>query len=116
MTIPQENSWHRRESLYNKFIAATAERYANALTQESDDPNALMKLYALVGKMRLIVPESVIAAAEAATINVQKAYEAPNRSLRQIHIFSAEGDVDPLLDFSKACREDLKISREILLR
>jgi hypothetical protein len=112
----KESSWNRRELLYNKFIAATAKSYADALSQERDDPNALMKLYALVAKMRLVAPRSVIAAAEAATINVQKTYESPNRSLRQIHIFSAGGDVDPLLNFSQACRKDLEISKDSLLR
>ena len=49
-----------------------------------------------------------VAAAEAATIVVQKTYEAPNRSLRQLNIFSATGDSDPLLAFSEACRKELR--------
>jgi hypothetical protein len=110
------NSWTRRERLYNKFIAAAAGHLADALSHERDDPGAIMELYALVAKIRLISPQSVVAAAEAATLVVQKTYEAPNRSLRQINIFSASGDVDPLLAFSDACRNDLEITRESLLR
>jgi hypothetical protein len=109
-------SWKRREHLYNQFIEAAASKFADALSHERDDAGSLMELYALVAKMRLISPHPVVAAAEAATINVQAAYEAPNRSLRQIHIFSADHDVDPLLAFSEACREDLEISREGSLR
>jgi hypothetical protein len=109
-------SWTRRERLYNKFIAASARHLADALSHERDDPGAIMKLYALVAKMRLISPKSVVAAAEAALIVVQKTYEAPNRTLRQLNIFSASGDADPLLAFSEACRKDLDITRESLLR
>ena len=109
-------SSRRRQRLYNKFIAASAQHLADALGHERDDPGALMELYALVAKIRLISPRSVVAAAEAATIVVQKTYEAPNRTLRQINIFSASGNVDPLLAFSEACRKDLGITRERLLR
>ena len=109
-------SWKRRERLYNKFIAAAATHLADALSHERDDPSAVMELYALVAKIRLISPQSVVAAAEAATIVVQKTYEAPNQSLRQLNIFSASGDADPLLAFSEACRKDLDKTREGLMR
>jgi len=114
--VAADSSWKRREHLYNEFISATAKHMADALGHERDDPAAVMELYALVAKIRLICPQSVVAAAEAATILVQNTYEAPNRSLRQLSIFSATGDSDPLLAFSEACRRDLQISRESLSR
>jgi hypothetical protein len=110
------SSWLRREHLYNEFIAAGAKHLAVALSHESDDPAALMELYSLVAKMKLISPQSVVAAAEAFAVHVQKTYEAPNRSLRQLNIFSPSNDADPLLAFSEACRTDLDITRESLLR
>jgi hypothetical protein len=110
------SSWLRREHLYNEFIAVTAKHLADALSHESDDPGALMELYALVAKIKLISPQSVVAAAEAVTVHVQKTYEAPNRSLRQLNFFSASTDADPLIAFSEACRIDLDISRESMLR
>jgi hypothetical protein len=114
--LSADGSWTRREQLYNEFISATAKHMADALGHERDDPAAVMELYALVAKIRLICPQSVVVAAEAATIVVQKTYEAPNRSLRQLSIFSATGDSDPLYAFSEACRTDLQISRESLSR
>jgi hypothetical protein len=110
------SSWLRREHLYNEFIAVTAKHLADALSHESDDPGALMELYALVAKIKLISPQSVVAAAEAVMVHVQKTYEAPNRSLRQLSFFSASNDADPLIAFSEACRIDLDISRESMLR
>jgi hypothetical protein len=114
--LAADSSWRRRERLYTEFITATAKHMADALSHERDDPAAVVELYALVAKIRLICPQSVVAAAEAATILVQKTYEAPNRSLREISIFSASGDSDPLLAFSDACRGDLQISKESLSR
>jgi hypothetical protein len=114
--VAADSSWKRREHLYNEFISAIARHMADALSHERDDPAAVVELYALVAKIRLICPQSVVIAAEAATILVQKTYEAPNRSLRQLSIFSATGDSDPLHAFSEACRTDLQISRESLSR
>jgi hypothetical protein len=104
-----EDSWKRREHLYNEFISAASTHLADALTHERDDPGALMQLYSLVASMRLISPSSVVAAAEAVTLNLQRTYEAPNRSLRQLQIFSKDPDGDPLLAFSQAGRDDLRV-------
>jgi hypothetical protein len=57
--------------------------------------------------MRLGSPDEVVTAAEAVILKLQKVYQEPTRSLREFHIFAKDGDADPLLDFSKASREDL---------
>jgi hypothetical protein len=49
-------------------------------------------------------------------VKLQQAYEAPNRTLRQVNLYSKGGDSDPLLEFSEAARSDLESSRTKLLR
>jgi hypothetical protein len=110
-----EDSFNRRELVYIAFIKEAADRFADALSREADDPRELVSLYALVARMRLASPHAVVAAGEAVIVNLQNAYEAPTRTLREIHIYSSDGETDPLLEFSEACRADLD-SAEARLR
>jgi hypothetical protein len=111
-----EVSYNRRHQVYTEFIKEAANHYADALTREADDPKELVSLYALVARMRLGSPKPVVEAAEAVIINLQKAYGAPTRSLREIHIFLKDGDADPLLEFSEACRRDFEETKAGPLR
>lgn len=111
-----EDLFNRRVQVYNDFIKEAADHFVDALTRESDDPKAVVSLYGLMAIMRLASPHKVIAAGEAVMVKLQKAYEAPNRTLSQINMFSNGGEADPLLEFSKAAREDLELSRTKLLR
>ena len=108
--------FNRRVRIYDNFIKEAADHYVDALTRESDDPKALVSLYALVAIMRLGSPREVVTAAEAVMVDLRKVYEAPNRTLSQINRYSQGGDPAPLLEFSEACREDLESSKSSLLR
>jgi hypothetical protein len=111
-----EDLFNRRVKVYDDFIKEAAEHYVDALTRESDDPKALVSLYALVAIMRLGSPREVVMAAEAVMVDLRKVYEAPNRTLSQISMYSEGGDADPLLGFSGAARKDLESSKASLLR
>jgi hypothetical protein len=110
------DSFNRREHVYIEFIKVAAEHFVDALTRESDDPKEFVSLYALIARMRLGSPNAVIAAAEAVVLNLQQAYAAPTRSLKEVHLYLKGGDADPLLEFSEACRKDLESSKAGLLR
>jgi len=111
-----EDAFNRREHVYIEFIKDAADHFVDALTRESDDPKEFVSLYALIARMRLGSPDQVVDAAEAVMLNLQKAYAAPTRSLKEVHFFSKGGDPDPLLEFSEACRKDLEASKASLLR
>jgi hypothetical protein len=51
------------EALYNDFIAEAARLFGDALTHQTEDPTALVRLYAMVGRMRLVSDRTVIDAA-----------------------------------------------------
>jgi hypothetical protein len=111
-----ELSYNRRHQVYTEFIKEAANHFADALTREADDPKELVSLYALLARMRLGSSQSVVTAAEDVIVNLQNAYEAPTRSLREVHIFSKDGEADPLLEFSEACRRDLEATKASPLR
>ena len=55
----------KRELLYTEFIGEVAERLTDALGRNAESLDVVVRLYAAVGKMRLISSREVVTAAEA---------------------------------------------------
>jgi hypothetical protein len=47
----------KRESLYAEFIDEATRPYGDALGHQKDDPANLVKIYALIGRIRLVSPD-----------------------------------------------------------
>jgi hypothetical protein len=97
----------RRERLFTAFIEEASRLFADAIGHEKDNADELVHLYALVARMRLAASPEVIAAAERVVQGVIDAYQAPNRTLKELHLFAKDGGMDPLLEFSEAGRAEL---------
>jgi hypothetical protein len=97
-----------RERLYGEFIEEASKLFTDALTHQFDDPSKFVRLYALVGRLRLCAPTSVIARAEEVMQYIVKLYHLPNRDFSNPEDRQRD-DVDVLRAFSETCREDLSI-------
>jgi len=97
----------RRERLFTAFIDEASRLFADALGHEKNDADDLVHLYALVARMRLTASPEVVSAAERVVQGVIDAYQAPNRTLKELHLFAKDGGMDPLLEFSEAGRAEL---------
>jgi hypothetical protein len=97
-----------RQRLYGEFIEETSKLFTDALTHELDDPSKFVRIYALVGKLRLFAAANVISRAEEVMRHVVETYNLPNRDFRN-PVERHEQDVDVLRAFSEACREDLHV-------
>lgn len=97
----------RRERLFTAFIDEASRLFADALGHEKNDADDLVHLYALVARMRLTASPEVVGAAERVVQGVIDAYQAPNRTLKELHLFAKDGGMDPLLEFSEAGRAEL---------
>jgi len=97
----------RREKLFNDFIAEASRLFGDALSHEKDDVGALVQLYTLVARMRLVASKEVVAAAEGVMDIIIETYVAPNRSLQDLRGAVQRGDVHFLRDFAEVCRVDL---------
>lgn len=96
------------EALYNDYIGEAVRLYADALTRQAEDPAALVTLFALLGRMRLVSARMVIDAAIRIEDNIFDTYLGPNRTLPEMRSLIREGDMKTLLaDFGEACRQDL---------
>jgi hypothetical protein len=96
----------RREHLFGDFIEEASKLFTDALAHQLDDPSKFVRLYALVGKLRLFASANVIAKAEGVMQRIIETYNLPNRDFRNPQDRQVE-DVDVLRAFSEACREDL---------
>jgi hypothetical protein len=105
----RERQMDRREMLFTAIIDEASRLYGDALTHQKDDVAALVKLYALIGQIRLISSAAVLTVAEHMIDAIVEAYLAPNRTLLEIRVLAKNGKIDMLRAFAEACREELAI-------
>ncbi len=96
----------RRQKLYKSFIEETSKLYADALTNETSELSKLVDMYALIGRMKVVSSDEVIEAAEKTGRLIVETYLSPKRTLVDLPELIKE--MDPLRDFSEACRRELR--------
>jgi len=100
----------RREELYADFIEVSARLYADALGHNEAELAKLVKLYALIGRMRVLSSPKIVEAAQTVANTIIETYQAPNKTFRDLQGVVNSDAIDPLLAFSEACRDELRIS------
>jgi hypothetical protein len=95
------------ESLYTDFITEAARLFGDSLTRQTEDVTNMIRLYALVGRMRLVSARAVVVAAVRVEDSILENYQGPNRALHELQDFARKGGMNFLTEFSEACREDL---------
>src|SRR5437762_7266456 len=74
----------KRETLYGDFITEASQRLADAFDHSLDKPETLVKLYAVLGRIRLVSSDAVLVAAEECCDRVVDLYVNLNRNLDEI--------------------------------
>ena len=97
----------RREALYAEFVDEASRLYGDALGRQKDDPAELVKLFALLGRIRLVSPRPVVTAAERTFDTITQAYLGPNRTMHEVLDDVHRGGFNFLIEFGEACRRDL---------
>jgi hypothetical protein len=98
----------RREHLYGEFIEEASKLFTDAMTHQLEEPSKFVRLYALVGNLRLCASSDVIVQAKEVMRLIFETYNRPNIDLRNREN-RRENDTDLLRAFSEACREDLHV-------
>jgi hypothetical protein len=96
-----------RELLYGEFITEASRLTVEALTHSLEQPETLVKLYGIVGRIRLVAADNVLAVAEACVRQITDLYAKPNMTVEQIRLAFERDQLDPIKDFSVACRREL---------
>jgi hypothetical protein len=103
----QEAIKAKREALYAEFVDEASRLYGDALGHQKDDPADLVRLYALIGRIRLVSPRPVVTAAERTLDTIIHAYLGPNRTLHEVLEDVHRGGFHFFTEFGEACRQDL---------
>src|SRR5438874_9148245 len=74
----------KREILYGDFITEASQRLADAFDHSLDKPETLVKLYAILGRIRLVSSDAVLNAAVECCDRVVKLYAEPNRTIDEL--------------------------------
>jgi hypothetical protein len=97
-----------RESLYGEFITESSRVSVDALVHSLDQPDQLVKLYGILSRIRLIAGADVLSKAENCCRRIVEAYRQPNLTSDQVRAAFEAHDLDPLKEFSAACRTELQ--------
>ncbi len=98
----------RREKIYTDFIKEATRLFGDALGHEREEISDLVTLYSLAARIRLLAPKDIIQHAERVIQAIVAAYLGPNRTLHELREFAQDGGLDPLREFSEACRRELE--------
>ncbi len=103
----QEEKVRGREALYGEFITEASRLAVEALSHSLEQPDTFVKLYGIIGRIRLVASVPVLAAAEACIRQIIDLYAKPNLTVEEIRLAFERDRLDPLTDFSVACRKEL---------
>jgi len=98
----------KREILYGDFITEASQRLANAFDHSLDSPETLVKLGAILGRIRLFSSDAVLTAAEECFERIVELYAKPNRTIAEVFTTLHSGEFEFLRRFSDACRVELR--------
>ena len=98
---------NRREQLYEHFIEEASRLYTDAYEHNEAEAAKLVNLYALVSKMRVLSSPRIVESADRVVRMIVETYLAPNKTFGDVKQIMDHDDLNPLLEFSNACREEL---------
>ncbi len=99
--------FQEREALYGEFITEASRLVVDALTHSLERPETFVKLYGILGRIRLICDKRILAEAEHCCRRIVELYSQPNMTTDQVRAAFEADEFDPLKAFSLACRGEL---------
>jgi len=103
----REETLRHREAMYGEYITEASRLAVEAVSRSLERPDTFVKLYGITGRIRLVATDPVLAAAEACIREIVDLYAKPNMTVEQIRLAFERDRLDPIRDFSVACRKEL---------
>ena len=102
----------RSEALFTEFIIEASRRFVEARNHRADGPEVVAGLYSVAERMRLTSSSEIIRSAQDMVRRVVEAYSAPAKTFDELQeLMRSEDFSDPLMEFSEACRVELRALR-----
>ena len=103
-----------RESLYGEFITEASRLAVDAVSHSLDTLEKLVILYGVLGRIRLVSSEEILAEAEKCCRRIVELYARPNLAIEEVGASFDPDELDPLKSFSSVCRAELlQITRNL---
>jgi hypothetical protein len=96
-----------RQALYEAFITEASRMSVDALVHSLEKPDQLIALYGILSRIRLMSGDEVLRTAEEACHRIVELYRGPNLTPDQILAEFEAAKLDPVKEFSAACRTEL---------
>jgi hypothetical protein len=103
----REGTLRHAQTLYGEFITEASRLAMEAFSHSLEQPDTFVKLYGIIGRIRLLATDQVLAAAEACIHEIVDLYAKPNMTVEQIRLAFERDRRDPIRDFSITCRKEL---------
>src|SRR5215472_4855035 len=97
----------KRQELYQQFIEEASKSYVDALMHDQPPIAPVVGLYALISRIRVVSDPSIAERADKIGQMILRTYFLTNKTLPELRQMMESGALDPLRDFSEACREEL---------
>src|SRR3954452_24950005 len=98
----------RRQKLYKQFIDEASKLYADALVHDEAEVSALVSIYALISRMRVVSSTTVVESAMAVVRMIVDTYFDSNKTFPELRELMNSDAIDPLRAFSEECRTELQ--------
>jgi hypothetical protein len=98
----------RRQKLYKQFIDEASKLYADAVVRDEVEVSALVSIFALVSRMRVLSSSAVVEKAEAVNRMIVDTYFEPNKTFPELRDLLKTHPIDPLRALSEECRAELQ--------
>ena len=100
-----------RQELYKQFIEEASRLYADALVHDESEVADLISVYALMSTMRILSSSVILEKAETVVKIIVDTFSSPNKTFQELRDMMNSPAMDPLREFSEACREELRSLR-----
>jgi hypothetical protein len=97
----------QRENLYAEFIKEAARLMVESLEEEMIKPSALVPIYGLENRIRLVASDEVVQAARRSIQEIVESYRRPRMTEEEIRRGAYLEIEDPVKEFGEACRKEL---------
>src|SRR5262249_1601780 len=96
-----------REALYGEFITEASRLTIDALGHSLEEPDAFVKLYGILGRIRLVAAGPRLAAAASCAPQLVALHSQPNMTVDSIRVGFERDRLAPIRDFSVGWRKEL---------
>src|SRR4051794_18552907 len=91
-----------REAVYKEFVVEASRVSVDALQHSLERPDQLVTLYGILGRIRIMSSDEILAKAEECCRRIVQMYWRPNMTPDQFRAALAADEFEPLKEFSAA--------------